>query len=210
MSTDKQVTHVLMIVDMSGSMSTLAQDVRGGFNDYIKKLREDEDNKYRITVAFFDHEYMPLCSTVSPKKVPLLTEQLYYPRGNTALLDAVGRTLNAFDSTKLGTNDRVILFVQTDGKENFSHEFDKPTIANMIKTREDTGKWSCIYLGATLEAFSQAGDLGFRGSTLTKNTKFGTRSAYRAMANNTVAYAAGADSDQIKRSIQQEVTESES
>src|SRR4051812_46903169 len=97
--TDEQptTTHALMVIDMSGSMSALAQDVRGGFNEYLAALRADSGSDYRLTVTLFDHEFIPLAVDAPLADVPELTTENYRPRGNTALNDAIGRALAAFD-----------------------------------------------------------------------------------------------------------------
>lgn len=188
-------THVLFVVDMSGSMSTLAADVRGGFNTYLSDLAS-KPGRYQLTVALFDTEYETLCADSALADVPRLDSGNYRPRGMTALLDAVGRTITAFEARvpRLGEHDRVLLVVQTDGQENSSHEYRWDRIAQMIRDREATGKWSCMYLGAHADAWGQASRMGFdRGSTIAvAHSSVGTRSTYSGLTEASAAFAAGA------------------
>lgn len=194
--TKKPKTHVLMVVDMSGSMSGLAADVRGGFNAYVDGLKAD-GGEYRLTVVLFDDRYVVLCADTPLTDVPRLTADNYRPRGWTALLDAVGRTIRTFETRvpTLGDDDRVMLVVQTDGAENKSVEFDWWQIAGLIRDREAGGKWTCVYLGQHADAWSQASRMGFnQGSTVVVGANSaGTAGSYTGLTYATTAYSRGAD-----------------
>ncbi|MCW6003923.1 hypothetical protein K1W54_04905 [Micromonospora sp. CPCC 205371] len=195
----KPTTHVLIVTDMSGSMQPLAEDVRGGFNTYLDELAKD-GGKYRLTVTLFDDRFESLCVAAKLKDVPRLTEENYRPRAMTALLDAVGKTVAEFDSRvpTLADGDRVLVVVQTDGAENASREFARDRIAALIKEREATGKWSFIYLGAGVDAWAQAGALGFAATNTVRSAHSGsaTRSAYSGLTQASVAYSKGASASE--------------
>jgi len=165
----KPTTHVLFITDMSGSMTRIADDVRGGFNAYVADLRKDTDRKYRLTAVVFDDVIETLCTASKLGEVPPMTGDNYRPRGMTALLDAVGRTVVTFDLAMTpADDDKVLVVVQTDGAENASREYTREAVAGLIKEREATGKWSFVYLGVGADSWRQAGGMGFAsGSTVT-------------------------------------------
>lgn len=196
MSSTKATTHVLMIVDMSGSMSPVADDVRGGFNSYIAGLTKTDTVRYRITATVFDTQFICLCVDAKRREVPELTEANYEPRGMTALLDAVGKTIAEFDARvpQLGDSDRVLVVVQTDGYENNSQEFTWDMISELIKEREATGKWSFIYLGAGMDTWAQASKMGFSrdGYITTSKSSVGTQATYSGLVNATRSFSAGA------------------
>jgi hypothetical protein len=199
--TKKPTTYVLSITDMSGSMHHLADDVRGGYNTWIESLRADTDARYRVTVVNFDDRYEVLAVNAKLKDVPAYTTANYMPRGSTALRDAIGRTILDFEKAVpvLGDDDRVLLVVQTDGKENASREYTATAIADMISEREKGGKWKCLYLGAHPDAWDQSSTLGFaRGSTMTVGaTGQGVSNTYRGLSEGTRSYAAGEDGDAV-------------
>lgn len=186
-------THVLLAVDRSGSMARLADDVRGGFNDFLDDLAgQDNAADYRLTVVMFNHGYDLLCPAASPlADVPRLDGGNYQPRGNTALLDAVGNLITTFEGdTQLGDDDRVMLVVQTDGRENSSNEFTAETVRAMIAEREGGGKWMSAYLGAGPDAWNGGAALGMR-SVNTAHDGATTRSSYGAIATASAVYARG-------------------
>lgn len=190
----KPTTHVLLIVDMSGSMGRLASDVRGGFNTYVDELRADTEKKYRLSVTVFDTEFVSLCTAAKLRDVPALTEQNYRPRGMTALMDAVGKTIAEFESaTTLGDDDRVLVVVQTDGHENSSREFRREDIAVLIREREAGGRWSFVFLGAGPDTWQQAEGMGFRGaSTVSLDATSGaTQGSYSGLGAATRSYSRG-------------------
>jgi hypothetical protein len=186
-------THVLMIVDMSGSMGDLAGDVRGGFNTYLDQLAAD-GNDYRLTVTLFDTEFIPHAVDKPLAEVERLDEHNYNPRDMTALYDAIGKTLAEFQ-VKHGTvleNERAMLVVQTDGHENSSKEFSKHRIRKLIDDREATGRWMSIYMGAGPSAWDEGHGLGMSHSVGTTQDAGGTRSRWSGLASAGTAYASGA------------------
>lgn len=200
----KPTTHVLLIVDMSGSMGRLASDVRGGFNTYIDELRADAAKKYRLSVTVFDTEFVSLCTAAKLRDVPALTEQNYRPRGMTALLDAVGKTIAEFESaTTLGDEDRVLVVVQTDGHENSSREFRPSDIAELIKQREAGGRWSFVFLGAGPDTWRQAEGMGFRGASTVSlaSTADATAGSYSGLAGATRSYSRGGSADEAAAAV---------
>lgn len=189
---DKPTTHVLMVVDMSGSMAGQETDVRGGFNTFVQDLLKDRSRRYRITATVFDTAFEPLCIAAKLKDVPLMTEENYRPRGTTALFDAVGKTIHDFErQTKLDKDDKVLLVTQTDGAENSSILFNAGQIAEMIRVREEGGKWSTLYLGAGKEAWGQGHQMGFRHNYSSDNSGVGTRTRYAGSKAVTVSFAKG-------------------
>jgi hypothetical protein len=189
----KPTTHVLLITDMSGSMTNLADDVRGGYNGYLDQLAAD-GGKYRITSTLFDTEFIPLDVTAKLKDATRLTATNYRPRGGTALRDAIGLTVTKFETgTTLGSDDRVLVVVSTDGHENSSREYGAGQIKTLIADREATGTWTFVYLGAGPNAWGQGEQLGMR-SVNTAATGAGTQASYAAMATASGLYSRGATS----------------
>jgi uncharacterized protein YegL len=187
-------THVLMIVDMSGSMQSLADDVRGGFNEYVQTLAADSEMTYRLTVTLFDTEFIPLAVDAALSEVPELTRDNYYPRGMTALNDAIGKTLAEFDAKhgKVEQHERVLVVIQTDGQENSSQEFTAVQVKARIAEKDRSDRWGFIFLGAGPSAWSSGNAYGLGHSTIaTTQTPDGTRSTYSGLATASSTYSRG-------------------
>jgi uncharacterized protein YegL len=166
-------TKILMILDRSGSMGSIRDDTIGGVNAFIGDQKK-QPGKARFTLVQFDNEYevvhddVPLDDEVKP-----LDTKTFVPRGSTALLDAVGRSICDADAkiAALDEQDRphkVIVVIITDGQENCSREWKRDKVRLLIEEREksEEREWHFMYLGANQDSFAEAGSMGIRaGST---------------------------------------------
>ena len=167
----KPRTDITIILDRSGSMECRRADVIRGFNDLIAEHKA-LPGKARLSLVQFDHEYEPVHDSVRLADVPDLNIDTYEPRGTTALLDAVGRTITATEARlaarakKRAKKDkspdatRVIVVVITDGLENASTDHSLDDVRKSIARLERDAGWSFVFMGAGLEAFGQAAGMG--------------------------------------------------
>jgi hypothetical protein len=153
--TKSAVTEIVCIIDRSGSMDSIKMDAIGGFNNFLADQKK-EKGKAIMTIALFDNEYILMCSGKPLGDVEPFNENTYVPRGSTALLDAVGRTIN---ETNQRNPEKAIIVVLTDGHENSSHEFTKQAIKKMIADCEAKG-WVVVYLSADANAFEDGRTVG--------------------------------------------------
>ena len=155
------LTDITLVVDRSGSMEKIREDAEGGVNTFIHE-QATHPGEALLTLVQFDTEYEFVHRGMPIKQVPPYT---LVPRGNTALLDAVGRAINETGErlAKMAEQDRpglVILVTTTDGLENSSKEFTKAQIKTLIEQQQSKYKWQFIFLGANQDAFAEAGGMG--------------------------------------------------
>lgn len=174
-------TMICLILDRSGSMSGREDDVVGGVNTFIVEQQKLPDPA-SIALVRFDAEAVERFREMQPlAEVKPLTRADFVPRGGTPLLDAIGRTVAQLDIDWVSERpERAIVMIVTDGQENASREYSKEKIREMITSREASGLWGFVYLGANVDAFAEAGALGMRASNTAGFTSSaaGTRSAY--------------------------------
>lgn len=187
--TEQMKTNVIFILDESGSMSSTASDVRGGFNTYIEKIKSD-GNEYSLSTIKFGTTVRPLFTNQPLDQVPLLTEQNYMPLDSTALYDAIGFALS--EARKYwGTDEkpygkgRFIVIIMTDGFENASKKFLKEEIIAKIKRREAAGNWTFVYMGADQDAWSVASNLGFAQGNVMSYASTSTATTFGNLATST-------------------------
>ena len=149
--TDKNLTEIVAIIDRSGSMSSLQTETIGGFNNFVNEQKKGS-GKAVLTLVQFDNQYQIDYQGVDVNDVKPLDESTYVPRGMTALLDAVGRTVNAVGDRLAKTEEekrpsQIIFLVITDGQENASQEFKAEKVKEMVKHQIDKYNWSFVYLG---------------------------------------------------------------
>jgi uncharacterized protein YegL len=158
------LTELVFILDRSGSMGGLESDTVGGFNSMLARQQE-QDGECRITTMLFDNEYEILHDRIDIKAVSPITEKEYFVRGNTALLDAIGTTINKIGGVQKNTAEeyraeKVLFVITTDGMENASREFDYTKIKAMIERQKGQYSWEFIFLGANIDAVEVAGRFG--------------------------------------------------
>jgi uncharacterized protein YegL len=191
-------THIICVLDCSGSMTNIMADSIGGFNEFLKKQKELPD-KATITVVLFDDKYNLLYDNVDIKLAKELTSSVWYPGGMTALYDAIGKTINKEKANfaKLGDEkpSKVLVCVVTDGEENSSKEYNLEDIKKLIGECEKED-WNFLYLAANQDAFSVGGSFGIshnntynytansKGVQLMSMTLNNASASYRSMSSS--------------------------
>ncbi len=89
----KGYTEIVYILDRSGSMGGLEADTIGGFNSMMEKQKRTGE-KALVSTVLFDNDCEVLHDRVEIDKVHKMTEEEYFVRGCTALLDAVGGAIH--------------------------------------------------------------------------------------------------------------------
>lgn len=171
---------LIFVMDRSGSMSGSEDDTIGGFNSFIERERANGLNT-RVTTILFDDQYEVLYTRKDINDVGKLTRDEYWVRGCTALLDAIGKTINTLDKE---IDNKILFVIMTDGMENSSREYTKEQVKNIINSHD----WEFIYIGADIDSYSEASSIGIRRSRVANHskTKSGFEDAYESL--NSVSY----------------------
>lgn len=190
--TTNERTHIVCILDRSGSMSSIMDDSIGGFNEFLKTQKELPDEA-SITIALFDDKYELLYDNVDIKSVNELTKKVWYPRGMTALYDAIGKTINDvkthFEKLDDEKPSKVLVCIVTDGMENSSKEYTLDTLKKLIGDCEKDN-WNFMYLAANQDAFAVGTSFGVSaGNTFTYTASTdGVKTMSNTLNNATVYY----------------------
>lgn len=183
---NKNLTDLTLIVDRSGSMGfgDFHLDMQGGIKTLINEQKE-VDGDCNLTLIEFDNQYDVLQEGVDIKK---FENYKLVPRGGTALCDAVGKGINSVGKRlcDMKEEDRpatVIFVIITDGGENASSEYTKEQIQDMVKKQENEFNWKFVFLGAEIDAFSEAGGIGVKHGSTTSFSKKNTQAAYSMTSN---------------------------
>lgn len=174
---------LVFVLDKSGSMSGFEQDTIGGYNSVLAENRKKEGNIY-VTTVLFNQENSTLHNREPISKVKNLTPDDYTVGGNTALLDAVGVTIEKIrENRKITKNNNVLFVIITDGEENSSSKHSRDKIKAMINSAEKEDKWDFIFLGANIDAIAEAGNIGIKSDNATGyvQDKAGYGKAYEAV-----------------------------
>ena len=183
-------TEIVFVIDKSGSMLNLAGDTIGGFNGFIESQKAIE-GKATLTTVLFDTTYKTLHNGVDLHEVKAMTNSDYLPYGGTAMLDAIGDTINQVQDRhdELGAEkpENVLFVITTDGEENSSRKYTKSQIEKMIKHQTNGHGWKFMFLGANMDAVKEASSIGISSdwSTNYTYTAKGVCDAYTTLANAT-------------------------
>jgi hypothetical protein len=181
-------TEIVMLLDRSGSMASIVDDMVGGFNAFMDEQRASNPNATVSLYQFddgFETVYVerPLANVGSLRLVP---------RGRTALLDAIARSVaetRARIEAKPATErpDTVVFGIITDGHENASREVTHAAVKELIERQESVDEWTFMYLGANQDAIEVGQGLGIaRERSMTYSTDR-TQSAMRGMSASVAA-----------------------
>lgn len=161
----KNTTELVFILDRSGSMGGLESDTIGGFNSMIHKQKKEEGEAV-VTTVLFDNRYELLHDRIPLEGISDMTEKEYYVRGCTALLDAMGMTIQKIRNVQLHTKEseraeKVIFVIITDGMENSSREYSARQVKQMVEEQKKEG-WEFLFLGANIDAVHEAARFGIQ------------------------------------------------
>lgn len=159
----KGLTELVFILDESGSMAPLVGDTVGGFNGMLEKQKRTEGECFVTTVLFNDTDKI-IHDRVALSEIQPLTFDDYVPCGTTALLDAIGNTVQHIAQIhKYARNEDVpehtMFVITTDGMENASRKYEKADIKRLIEKQKECG-WEFVFLGANIDAISTAKSIG--------------------------------------------------
>lgn len=208
----KNFTELVFILDKSGSMSGLESDTIGGFNSMLEQ-QKGVDGDCRITTVLFDNNYTLLHDRIDIRAVSPMTNKEYFVGGSTALLDAIGTTINKLASVPGNTSedchaDKVIFVIITDGEENSSREYSADKVRSMIEHEKEKFGWEFIFLGANIDAVKTAQRFGIDADRAVEYVPdaVGTQLNFEAMAETVACYRmTGAVPDEPMEAIRKDM-----
>jgi len=162
------LTELVFILDKSGSMGGLESDTIGGFNSMLAK-QKTEAGEAVVTTVLFDTNYKLLHDRIDIKAVAPITDKDYQVGGGTALIDAIGITINKIDNARKHTADdyrpeKTLFVIITDGEENSSREYSSDKVKGRIEHKTEKHGWEFIFLGANIDAVETARHIGIKAS----------------------------------------------
>ena len=187
MTKTNNITELVFILDRSGSMNGLESDTIGGLHALIEKQRK-EDGECFVTTVLFDNELKTLHDRVPLGDIKKMTEEDYYVGGCTALIDAIGTSVEKISDIHryIRAEDvpaHTMFVIITDGMENASRRFSSKEVKKMIEKRKKDG-WEFLFIGANIDSVETASHFGISEDRAVnyRADKKGTAVAYECVA----------------------------
>ena len=199
--TRQDYTDVTLVLDRSGSMHSIADDVVGGVNSFVDEQKA-VPGECRLTLIQFDdvNPHDVVHSGKPVQEIAALTTQTYQPRGNTPLWDAVGKAAVATGErlSAMPEHERpahVIFVIMTDGLENASRDWTKQQVANLLKGQQEIYSWQVVYLGADHDAMAAGADMGIHHANVAAYGKQNFAGAAKTTSEKVRLMRAGTSKD---------------
>ena len=196
------LTEIAFILDRSGSMERLVPQTLRGFNDFLQQ-HQALPGLARLTLVLFDDRYEVVADALPVAEVVALDETTYTPRGCTALLDAIGKTVDDLGQRLAASPEpdrpgKVIVAILTDGLENASRRYSLADINQRITCQRETYSWEFLFLGANQDAIATAVRMGIaaRDSAVFSLDSVGMLASHHSLGRKSAALRRMAMGDQ--------------
>ncbi len=184
----KKTVDIIILLDRSGSMQSIKHETINGYNNFLLEQRKLKSKTF-LTLIQFDDRYEINYEAVDLYKAEALNHDTYIPRGLTALLDAIGKTIKLVNNRykvikKANIPDKTIFVIITDGLENNSVKYTRDEIFKRIRKKEDKNGWEFVFLGANQDAIVEANKYGIhakRAMTYASDA-LGTREMFSSLS----------------------------
>lgn len=179
-------TEFLYIIDASGSMYGLTDDVIGGFNSFIKEQNTLKDKAY-LTTVLFNNFINTLYQSKDINLIKYMDRGIYKASGSTALFDAIGSSVLSL--SERAKTKKVMVIIMTDGYENSSRLFSRSKIKRIIEMKTNDG-WEFIFAGSNIDVDKVSEGIGIRKDRRMeyKSSAEGTRQIYKRVSGITSRY----------------------
>jgi hypothetical protein len=194
----KGLCYLVFVIDRSGSMLTIKNDMIGGFNSFIEEQRKNNSGECRVFAYKFDTKYDVIFEDKDIMDVPALTDKNYITRGNTALYDSLGLTVDNIGKLLAGTPEderpeKVLVITITDGEHNSNLEdlkehYTSEKVKEMVTHQTNVYHWDFAYIGANQDAWAIGGSMGVGNNFNYKATSAGTAYALSNLSKSTSKY----------------------
>lgn len=154
---------IVLVLDESGSMNAISQDMVRSINDLIREQRTI-NRPCKFTLVKFNNHIQRVVANRDLNEVSLLDSISYTPNGSTALYDAIGDTIDWFRY-----EENVLLVIVTDGNENASQIYSHKEIKDALQEKNRNRGWTYVYLANDLSVAKQGDSLGCQRSAFSSN-----------------------------------------
>lgn len=149
-----QINHIFFVLDKSGSMGGLRQQTVDNFNEQLQDMKQEINSNQVNLISLITFAGAPYIRDIRESTPLSQFEEIklddYVPNGSTALYDAIGHAIMKADmgiDKYKNFDNAALIVILSDGVENASTEYDNHKITDLIKNRQDSGKFTFTFMG---------------------------------------------------------------
>ena len=154
---NKEYVHLCIVLDASGSMQVIQDDIKGSFKTFMAE-QQREEGKTVLDVFQFSGRIERI---IEHADMAVYKEELmnsYRCDGRTALYDALCKAIDTLgrEFAAMPEEERpgkVIFTIVTDGHENASRFFTLEDVKERIARQTNEYAWEFVYLAANQDEF---------------------------------------------------------
>jgi uncharacterized protein YegL len=185
----KDYTHIVIVLDQSGSMGIIKDAMEEGLAALLEENRK-VDLPCTVSVYKFDAVVELAHNFADLRELSKITLK---PRGSTALNDALCLAIDETGSalankTEADRPERVLFMVITDGMENSSIRHSRRDVRDRVEHQEAKYGWKFVYLGANQDAVKVGEALGVKTNATYNATPAGSHHTHEIGAGKMAAY----------------------
>ena len=186
-NTAKTRVYNIIILDKSGSMSSIRKEAIDGCNETIGSIRaaqkrHHDTQEHYISLAAFCGCGIDMIYDKTPiDEAQELTWDKYNPCCMTPLFDAIGNTVKRMETYTKSiaefVDTAVLVTIITDGYENASREWNASGIKKLIEVCKQEG-WMFSFIGAGEDVVKTATHISITNTVLWEQTSEGTKDIF--------------------------------
>lgn len=162
--TKKNLTDLTILLDRSGSMQSIKEDMEGALNHFLESQKQIPGD-LTVTLYQFDNEAFE--HIWGPVSIHSVSNIQIVPRGCTPLIDSMSRAIRETGErlAAMPAEERpskVIFAAITDGLENASVHTTREYLRGQIDHQQRVYNWQFLYFGANQDAFAEAQSYGIK------------------------------------------------
>jgi Mg-chelatase subunit ChlD len=192
---NKKKTYIAIVLDRSGSMSSIHKETVDGINKQLKTIRENgaAGGDTRVSLIQFDGEIETVFKNQTPAELKEWAYSEFRPRGSTAMFDGIWNAINHLKEQEETDDTGFLVCVISDGEENASKEISQQVLSDEIKKLQDTGKWTFTYMLANTDINKVRRQFQSSAANISSfdATSVGSANAYYSNATSTANYLVG-------------------
>jgi len=163
---ENELKEIVFLLDNSGSMRGLETETMDEYNSLVENELKLNPNTI-VTTVLFNKDLSFLNYRVKLENVQLLTEEDYKPKGKSALLDAIRKTMKKIEESYIKLNfenmpEKIVFYIVSDGLDNASMEYTYQDVEDEMSFVEDCYNWKFIFLGSDLPSLALKNGLSYR------------------------------------------------